>query len=457
MLLEQIADYAVKEQTSKLSADVIHHAKRAVIDWYAALLPGSRVAPATLLEQALAEDLDRGRARLANGRRATLRAAALINGAASHSVEFDDIYRDAGYHPGSPTISAALAAAQATGVSGETFLRGVIVGYEVSTRIGEAVMPSHYKYWHTTGTVGCFGAAAAVATILGCTREQFMHALATVGTFASGLQQAFRSQAMTKPLHGGHAADVGAMAAMAASKGVTGALEILEGEVGFGAAMSVNPDWSKATRGLGTDYHINHVTFKNHGCCGHTFPAIDAVLAIKQQYGITHKDVKRIRLASYKAGLDIIDNETPEGEYQAKFSIQYTVAHALVHGSVRLNAFLADRMNDPDVRALMKKIEVLADPELSKGYPVQRAAQIEVETNDGRTLRHFQPTRKGDPEMPLTDEELEDKFLELATPVIGEMRARSLLQELWRIEQLPSLDFDAAPREERALETLIAQ
>ena len=131
------------------------------------------------------------------------------------------------------------------------------------------------------------------------------------------------------------------------------------------------------------------------------------MLAIKQQHGITHKDVKRIRLASYKAGLDIIDNGTPEGEYQAKFSIQYTVAHALVHGSVRLNAFLADRMNDPDVRALMKKIEVVADPELSKGYPVQRAAQIEVETNDGRTLRHFQPTRKGDPEMPLTDEELE--------------------------------------------------
>ena len=145
MLLEQIADYAVKEQTSKLSADVIHHAKRAVIDWYAALLPGSRVAPATLLEQALAEDLDRGRARLANGRRATLRAAALINGAASHSVEFDDIYRDAGYHPGSPTISAALAAAQATGVSGETFLRGVVVGYEVSTRIGEAVMAASGK------------------------------------------------------------------------------------------------------------------------------------------------------------------------------------------------------------------------------------------------------------------------------------------------------------------------
>ena len=442
MLLEHIADYAIREQTSTLPRDVTHHAKRAVIDWYAALLPGSKVAPATLLEQAFAEDLDRGHARLATGRRATLRAAALINGAASHSVEFDDIYRDAGYHPGAPVISAALAAAQATGATGEAFLRAVVVAYEVSTRIGEAVMPSHYKYWHTTGTIGCFGAAAAVATVLRCDRTQFMHALATVGTFASGLQQAFRSQAMTKPLHAGHAADAGAMAAMAAAKGVTGALDILEGEVGFGAAMSTQQDWSKVTRGLGKDYHIVHVTFKNHGCCGHTFPAIDAVLELKAKHGLSHNDIRKIRLASYKAGLDIIDNATPEGEYQAKFSVQYTVAHALVHGSVRLNAFLPDRMNDPDVRALMKKIEVVVDPELSKGYPTQRAAQVEIETNDGRKLAHFQPTRKGDPEMPLSDDELNDKFTELATPVIGAAAGRSLLAQLWRTELLPNVQYD---------------
>lgn len=446
MLLAEIADYAVREQSSRLPADVVHHAKRAVIDWHAALLPGSIAAPATLLEQALAEDLDRGRARLASGRRATLRAAALINGAASHSVEFDDIYRDAGYHPGSPVISAALAAAQAHGASGERFLRGVIVGYETSTRIGEAVMPSHYKYWHTTGTVGSFGAAAAVATVLGCSREQFMHALATVGTFASGLQQAFRSQAMTKPLHGGHAADVGAMAAMAAAKGVTGAVDILEGEVGFGAAMSVNPDWTKATRGLGVDYHIVQVTFKNHGCCGHTFPAIDAVLHLKQRNRLTHRDIRKIRIATYKAGLDIVDNARPEGEYQAKFSLQYTVAHALVHGSVRLNAFLPEHLNDPDVRALMRKIECVADPELSKGYPNQRAAQVELETVDGRSFAHFQPTRKGDPEMPLTDEELNDKFRELATPVIGEASARALLEQLWKLEALKSCEFEYAAR-----------
>ena len=444
MLLEKIADYAVREQTSTLSKDVVHHAKRAVIDWYAALLPGSVVAPATLLEQALAEDLDRGRARLASGRRATLRAAALINGAASHAVEFDDIWRDAGYHPGSPTISAALAAAQARGVSGLALLRGVVAGYEVSTRIGEAVMPSHYRYWHTTGTVGSFGAAAAVATVLGCTREQFMHALGTVGTFASGLQQAFRSQAMSKPLHGGHAADVGALSAMAAAKGVTGALDILEGEVGFGAAMSSGADWSKATRGLGETYHIVQMTFKNHGCCGHTFPAIDGALALQQQHRIDYRDIRRIRIATYQAGLDIIDNAAPEGAYQAKFSLQYVVAHALVHGSVRLNAFRPERLGDAEVRALMQKIECIADVELSQGYPTQRAAQVEIEMTDGRTLRHFQPTRKGDPEMPLSDDELNDKFMELAAPVIGDTPARALLAQLWALDTLPNCELEGA-------------
>lgn len=441
MLADQFADYAIREQTAKLPKEVIHHAKRAVVDWYASLLPGSRIPPATLLELALADELDHGRAWLASGRRATVRAAALINGAASHAVEFDDIWRDAVYHPASPVISAALAAAQAHGANGERFLRGVVVGYEVSTRIGDAVMPSHYKYWHTTGTVGTFGAAAGVATILGCNREQFIHALGNAGTFAAGLQQAFRSQAMAKPLHGGHAAEAGALAALAAARGVTGVTDILEGEVGFGAAMSVNPDWSRATRGLGSDYHITRITFKNHGCCGHNFAALDAVLALKRDHGFAHGDVRRVRIATYQGGLDIVDNPRPEGEYQAKFSLQYTVAHALVHGSVRLNAFGPERLGDTDVRALMQKIECAADPELSKAFPRQRAARVEIELADGRKLAHFQPTRKGDPEMPLTDSELNEKFLELTAPVVGDSAARNLLNRLWKLEGEKQVDL----------------
>jgi 2-methylcitrate dehydratase PrpD len=447
MLLETIADYAVKEQTSKLPKEAIHHAKRAVIDWYASLLPGSRVAPAVQLEQALADELDHGVARLASGRRATLRAAALINGSAAHAVEFDDIWRNAVYHPGAPVIAAALAVAQSRNASGEAFLRAVIVGYEVSTRIGEAVMPSHYKYWHTTGTVGCFGAAAAAATLLGCNREQFMNAIGTVATFAAGLQQAFRSEAMSKPLHAGRAAEAGVLAALGAAKGVTGVHDMLEGEVGFGAAMSVKPDWAQATRGLGTHYNITQVTFKNHGCCGHTFPSLDAVIELRNKHKLAPKDIARIRIATYQGGLDVVNNYKPEGDYQAKFSLPYVAAHALIHGSVRLNAFEPDRLNDSELRALMAKVELVADPELSKSFPRQRAARVEIETTDGRKLAHFQETRKGDPEMPLSDAELNDKFLELVEPVLGGPAARALLDRLWALDKEKNLDFAQRERQ----------
>ena len=447
MLLETYADYANHEQTAKLKPEVIHHAKRAVIDWYASLLPGSRVPPATLLEQALAEELDRGKARLGSGRRATLRAAALINGAAAHAVEFDDIWRDAVYHPGAPVIAAALATAQSQGAGGEQFLRGVIVGSEISTRIGDAVMPSHYKFWHTTGTVGCFGAAAAAATLLSCNREQFMNALGTVGTFAAGLQQAFRSEAMSKPMHAAHAADSGVLAAMAATKGVTGVHDIIEGEVGFGAAMSVKPDWSKATRGLGIDYHIMRITFKNHGCCGHTFPSIDAVQVLKEKHKLDHKQIRKIHIATYQGGLDVVNNYEPEGDYQAKFSLPYVVAHALVYGPVRLDAYGPEKLGNPAIRELMKKIELSADPELSKAFPGQRAAKVEIELNDGRRLSHFQETRKGDPEMPLSDADVNDKFLELAAPVVGDAAARALLENLWALETLTNVDFERPERQ----------
>jgi 2-methylcitrate dehydratase PrpD len=447
MLLEQIAEYAVREQSSKLPPEAVHHAKRAVIDWYASLLPGSRVAPAVQLEQALADELDHGRARLASGRRASVRAAALINGSAAHAVEFDDIWRNAVYHPGAPVIAAALALAQSREATGEAFLRAVIVGYEVSTRIGEAVMPSHYKYWHTTGTVGCFGAAAAAATLLGCNREQFMNAIGTVGTFAAGLQQAFRSEANSKPLHAGRAAEAGVLAALGASKGITGVHDMLEGEVGFGAAMSVNPDWTQATKGLGSHYNITQVTFKNHGCCGHTFPSLDAVIELRNRHKLAAKDIAKVRIATYQGGLDVVNNYEPEGDYQAKFSLPYVAAHALIHGSVRMNAFEPDRLNDPQLRALMAKIELVADPALSKSFPRQRAARVEIETVDGRKLAHFQETRKGDPEMPLTDAELNDKFLELTTPVLGAGPARAMLDRLWALERETRLDFTQRERE----------
>ena len=439
-VVERFAQFADRLRAGPLPAPVVHHAKRAVVDWHAALFPGAVIAPATLLERVLADELDRGGATLALGRRATARAGALINGTAAHAIEFDDIFRDAIYHPGAPTIAAALALAQDRKASGLEFLRAVVAGYEISTRIGAALGRSHYRHWHTTGTVGSFGSAAAAAMLLGLDRAQFAHALATVATFAAGLQQAFRMDSMSKPLHSGRAAEAGLLAALAAREGVTGSLDVIDGEAGLGRAMSDGPDWKHACEGLGEVFNISAMTFKNHGCCGHTFAAIDGALALMARAGRPAADISRVRVATYKAALDVAGNREASSPAHAKFSLPYVVAHALAHGSVRLDAFSPERLADPQLRSLMGRVEIAVDPEIDAAFPGKRAARVDIEWKDGAADSWLQPTRKGDPDAPLTDEDLEGKLQELAVPVIGAARAGALSRKLWTLEALPRLD-----------------
>ncbi|HYU69442.1 MAG TPA: MmgE/PrpD family protein [Burkholderiales bacterium] len=439
-VVEGFAGFAEGYRRQPVAPQVLHQAKRVVIDWYAALLPGAGVAPAPLLERALAGELDRGEARLALGRRASVRAAALVNGAAAHTLEVDDIFREGIYHPGAPTIAAALAVAQSRRASGERFLRAVIVGYEISTRIAAAMGRAHYRYWHNTGTIGCFGAASAVAELLGLDTMRFAHALATVATFSAGLQQAFRTDSMSKPMHAGRAAEAGVTAALAAAEGVTGSLDIMEGEAGFGRAMGNGPDWERALATLGEDFHITRMTFKNHACCGHAFAAIDGALALKARMGVAAGEIARVRIGGYRATLEVAGIANPATAAEARFSTPYLVATALTHGSVRLAAFEPARLEDAATRALMRRVEVALDPELDAAFPAQRAARVAIESRDGRSGEHLQPTRKGDPDMPLSDAELEHKYLELASPVLGEERARRLLARLWRLESEPLLD-----------------
>jgi len=427
-VVERCAAWAARFRKQAMASEVVHHARRALIDWHAALYPGAVLPPATLLEKALAWELDRGEARLALGRQATVRAAALINATAAHTAELDDIFRDGIYHPGAPTIAAAMALA-----SRERLLRSIVVGYEISTRIGAAKGRAHYKYWHNTGTIGCFGAAAAAAEALGLDASRFAHALATVATFSAGLQQAFRMDSMSKPLHAGHAAEAGVLAALAAREGVTGSLDVMEGETGYGRAMGGDPDWSRALATLGEDFHITRMTFKNHACCGHTFAAIDGAMALQRKLNIRAAEIESVEVATYRAGLEVAHYENPMTPAEARFSLKYVVATGLTHGSVRLAAFEKVRIEDPATRALMQRIQVSLDPQLDAAFPAQRAARVAIRAR-GRREEHLQPTRIGDPDAPLSDAQLEDKYRELAVPVIGADRAKEELARLWALD-----------------------
>lgn len=447
------ADYTANLKSGNLPTDVIHMAKRCLLDWFASTLPGTVIAPATMLTAAFADCMGRGGARLyPGGEQTDARTAAFIHGAASHTVEFDDIYRNAIYHPGVPVISAALAIAQARGASGMALLTGIVAGYEISNRLGQAANPAHYEFWHTTGTIGTFGAAAAAANILGLTPEQTLHALANSGTLAAGLQQAFRADAMAKPLHGSHAADMGVTLALAAEQGVTGAPDILEGPRGFGMGMCLNgladdqPDWVNAAATLGKEFLILQTTTKNHAACGHAHAAIDGVLALASEHGLTAGNVKEIRVESYQKAEEICGSKNPQTPYEAKFSLAYCCAAALVWGRVRMAAFTPDKLHDPDVRTVINRISLTTAPDLQAAFPGHRSARVEIETTDGRVLNHFAPTRRGDPDAPLSDSDLEDKYRELAGPVLGDGEAESLLAAIWAIDQMPNArDLVALP------------
>jgi 2-methylcitrate dehydratase PrpD len=430
-LLQSYGDYVASQSQQALSELVEHHAKRALLDWTGALIAGSDLPTADLLRDAYRDELEPATSSAScsvagTPLKAKLRAAAFLNGTLSHLAEYDDIYRDGAYHPASPTISPAFSLSEARGLGRDALLKAIVAGYEVSTRIAAAVQPSHYQYFHTTGTAGVFGAAAACAALVQANTDVACHAMATAGTFASGLQQAFRSDAMTKPMHGGHAAEVGLSAALAAAAGMTGTADLLEGEAGFGAAMSDGARWNTALDGLGVDFNITRMTFKNHGCCGHTFPAIDGAAALQALHNITPESIKAIRIGAYKAGVEVCAYRHPQSAFEAKFSLSYTVAARLVLGRVREQAFMSAALSNPAIHALEDKISVHLDEDCTRTFPKQRSCHIEIELLNGDILKRHQATRHGDPDDPLTDEELLDKFMELTVPRIGQANAHEL-------------------------------
>jgi 2-methylcitrate dehydratase PrpD len=435
----QLAGLAMALRQRTLLEVEAHAAVRAVVDWFGVAIAGSTESPSRILRAALLQPEDSGSSLLVpDGRAVSVRTAALINGSASHSCELDDIYRDGLYHPGAPTVAAALALAQDRDASGRDLIRAITVGYEIGDRIAHTVNPEHYNYWHTTGTVGTLGAAAAAADLLGLEETRFAHALATATTMAAGLQQAFRSDSMSKPLHAGHAAETGLLAALAASHGYTGALDVLEGPVGFGSAMARSPDWSETATDQRRPLGITVATMKSHSCCGHTFAAVDAGLELRAE-GIRPEEIDAVEVRTAITAAKVAGNVNPKTPFEAKFSTSYCVAAALVLGAVRLSAFESEALRHPMLRAIERRVTVIADAEMERVFPGERRAIVTVIDSSGRRHVAVRDTRKGDPDDPLSDLELEAKYNDLSEPVLGDEGSSRLGKQLWQLEDIVSV------------------
>jgi 2-methylcitrate dehydratase PrpD len=438
----RLAEFVSTTTFADLPPSVVTEVERAVLDWLGSELAGSLEPPARAAQQAAHSLGQSSEATVFGAGRSSAAGAAFANGVAAHILEFDDLHGGSTVHAAAAIIPAALAIAEREHAGGEAFLLAVALGYEIALRIGEAVNPSHYRFWHPTGTVTTFGAAAAAGSLLGLTQRQMQHALGSAGTQAAGLWEFNADGAMSKHLHPGKAAFNGILAADLARYGFTGASRILEGDRGFFAAMSDGCNLETVTAKLGGNWKISENCYKLYACCGHTHTAIDAAIALREKLGWRSSEasefVAGIDITTYRQGFEIVKDMNPKTPFRAKFSLAYVTAAALQEGRIGLEQFDGTRFNDagvvqPDIAALLPRVHIKVSEELTAQYPKAWPAVVSVTLKDGSVLKSEGRHPRGSPENPVSSLHLKNKFRALVEPRWGQSLAEKSLQAVERL------------------------
>lgn len=412
-----LASFVAGLRYEDLPGEVVERTKEFFLDWAASALAGRGARPLRALESfaaTMGPDVGPSEVLVSRLRTSPL-FAALVNGAASHVVEQDDVHNGAVFHPATVVFPAALAAAQQTGASGRDFIVASIAGYEVGVRVGAFLGRSHYKTFHTTGTAGTLAAAAAVAHLLGADEEIMLNALGSAGTQAAGLWEFLRDAADSKQLHTAKAASDGLLSAYLAQDGFTGAKRILEGKQGMAAGMSSDPDPAKLVEDLGERWAVLETSFKYHASCRHTHPAADALLKGMKEHDLSAGDVAAVRARVHEAAIDVLGPVTdPSTIHQSKFSMGFVLALAAHRGSVGLDDFTEESLKDPELRSFHEKVEMVLDAEVDEEYPRRWIGLVDIETSDGDSFTSRVNVPKGDPGNTLSREEIEEKARKLS-------------------------------------------
>jgi 2-methylcitrate dehydratase PrpD len=364
--------------------------------------------------------------------------AAMANGAAAHGIEQDDTHSGGSIHLGATMYSAGLALAETMPETGmDKFLAAVVAGYEATARIAMAVQPKeHYALgFHPTPTCGVFGAAITSAKLLGLTAEQTLAAVGIAGSMAAGSMEFLAEGAWTKRIHPGLAAQNGIHAALLAAEGFSGPLHILEGRDGFLHGYSRNPVPERLTADLGKSFEILHTAVKPHACCRYMQGPIDAILAIMREHDVQAGQIQRIEIAVLEAGWGIVADPrdkkyNPESVVDAQFSMPFGAAMAVLDGAAGLDQFTLEKARSPKIRELMNKAVLVKDARIEETFPKEWPARVAIEMNDGQRLEKFIRYPKGDPENPLTWDEMTAKFRTLAGAVISTERCDEILEAI---------------------------
>ncbi len=359
-------------------------------------------------------------------------SAALINGITSHTFDFDDTHLKTIIHPAGPVASAALALAEHRGATGREVIDALVIGIDVSCRVGNTMYPEHYdRGWHITGSTGTLGAAAACARLLGLDVHQTAMALGIAASQPVGMREQFGT--MTKPLHPGAAARAGLMSALLASQGFTASPKAIEAPRGMVQTISTKYDWNEITHELGQRFEISFNTYKPFACGIVIHPSIDACSQLRAR-GITADQVERIELKVHSLVLELTGKKEPADGLQGKFSVYHGCACGLIFGKAGEPEYADDIVNRADMVALRRKVVATVDDSIDEA-----SADVTAVLKDGQRVHVFVEHAIGSLQNPMQDAMLEGKFSAMTDPVIGVENTKALMAACWNLGQTPDV------------------
>lgn len=330
---------------------------------------------------------------------------AFLYGGLSTVLELDAMHRASAVHAGTVVVPAVLAMARGKKINGRRILTAILKGSEAAFRVGRAAGPSHYKIYQNTATCGPYGSAFATGLLLDLTAAQLVHALGNAGTQSSGLWEYRETGAMTKQLHAGRAAEAGLISAQLAAVGFTGPLKILEGGRGFFKAACPDANPSAVLRGPDESWELQGMSIKPWPSSRHTHPAIDAALGVARQ--LKGRNIAKVEVDTYQSAVDLCGKGGVANPHQGKSSIQYCVAAALTDGNVSNDSYDANAF--ARYRDLTQRVSVKAAEPYVSAYPKAWGACVSVALADGDSVSFACENVKGDPEAPLSEEEMKAK------------------------------------------------
>ncbi|HTW65955.1 MAG TPA: MmgE/PrpD family protein [Bryobacteraceae bacterium] len=423
----------------RLPPEVLDRARYFLLDYLACAIRGSQEESSQAVQRMVQRMGANGCASVIGTRIRTIPGlAAMANGAATHGIEQDDTHSGGSIHLGATMFSAALALAETMpDLSMDEFLAAVVAGFEAAARIAMAVQPKeHYALgFHMTPTCGVFGAAITTAKLLRLTPEQTLNAAGIAGSMAAGSMEFLAEGAWTKRIHPGLASRNGMEAALLAAEGFSGPQHILEGRDGFLHGYSRNPIAERLTDGLGESFEILHTAVKPHACCRYMQGPIDAILALTREHNLDAAGIERIEVAVLQAGWGIVADPrekkfNPESVVDAQFSMPFGAAVAVMDGAAGLDQFTIEKIRSPKVREFMKKVTLNKDPRIEETFPREWPAVVTIEVAGGQRYEKFVRFPKGDPENPLTWDEMKSKFRTLATSVISSEHCDDVIEAI---------------------------